>query len=100
MTLQRFDPDISYGSTSDVACMTECSDGDYVKFEDSQKVNTWQPIATAPKDGTEILAWPVEDSVGIVYFGGSEWQLWGGYSNFDIEPTHWQPLPEPPEDAP
>lgn len=64
---------------------------------------TWQPIATAPRDGTPFIA--------AVPFGGGEWEIskmmWeefrhafidATYSPFDeTQPTHWMPLPEPPE---
>ncbi len=71
---------------------------------------TWQPIDTAPKDGTEVL----------VYFGGRvgvKSAAWTGSSSgltiwcvddekhgpFPVRgysepyPTHWMPLPAAPE---
>lgn len=67
---------------------------------------TWQPIETAPKDGTPILtfapvtgadyiligAWIPEDEPGETEDGGT-WRDDGE------TPTHWMPLPEPPEAA-
>lgn len=57
----------------------------------------WQPIETAPKDGTEIL--------GAWYYGGWSYQpmIWrnGWVKKFDamslLNPSHWMPLPPPPE---
>ena len=59
----------------------------------------WQPISTAPKDGTHILifdefgecsvAWWQVDSDGSI-FG---WTTDGGDR---VTATHWMPLPEPP----
>lgn len=65
----------------------------------------WQPIETAPKDGTSIL-------VCVTYNlpeGGWETVQWVDWvrepyifpiyrDRIDIPcpPTHWQPLPEPP----
>lgn len=76
----------------------------------------WQPIETAPKDGTVVLlfgTWAgeiagVDDAktVDIGYWrGGSSdydgddwWRLSTGdaYSCW-MKPTHWMPLPEPPK---
>lgn len=79
---------------------------------------TWQPIDTAPKDGTDVLLWrPGFGALdGWIVIGSyredenlSEWgKLWlendynefsTGYASTPIKATHWQPLPEPPEAA-
>ena len=74
------------------------------------RASQWQPIETAPKDGTRILAvvvhssaeWsknPIRDGfVGVVTaywttFNKGGWVYHGLYGNL----THWQPLPEPPQ---
>ena len=65
-------------------------------------VKGWQPIETAPKDGTDVL------------LGAEGWVIIGSWFRFDDEgngrwmhedgatcdPTHWQPLPSPPEVKP
>lgn len=56
----------------------------------------WQPIETAPVDGTEILV--AEDRYVTVarwcgFYWGDGLSLMGS-----IGPTHWMPLPEPPEE--
>ena len=60
---------------------------------------TWQPIETAPKDGREVLV-----AVDKSYTGGVLVALWcahdEAWKDWDLdtwEPTHWMPLPEPPE---
>jgi hypothetical protein len=71
-------------------------------------MSEWQPIETAPKDGTTlILGWLQRDRVSIGWFGpklsthgvnyGDDW----GYGTewdckYSTPPTHWMPLPEPP----
>lgn len=66
----------------------------------------WQPIETAPKDGTEILIYEPSylgvDS-GKIYTASwdcdcyNTWIEAGGerYMSFD-NATHWMPLPSPP----
>lgn len=53
----------------------------------------WQPIETAPKDGTDLLLW--EPSLGqsvIAHSVNGEWPWF-------YKPTHWMPLPDPPVTA-
>lgn len=76
-------------------------------------MNTWQPIESAPKDGTEIIA--VDNSAltptpYVVCWKYNTWVVGGktvcifvddediGVDVNDIfflKPTHWMPLPEP-----
>jgi len=64
--------------------------------------NGWQPIETAPKDGTEILlyasAWGLSD-IGLCYWRDDRvmtgW-TWGCEQPFKF-PTHWMPIPEAPK---
>jgi hypothetical protein len=73
---------------------------------------TWQPIETAPKDGTRILIWDDDEGGYEIGFWSSNHESWldndicdgdpGKYwpgdllGNTIFEPTHWMPLPEPP----
>jgi hypothetical protein len=61
----------------------------------------WQPIETAPKDGTPILAWPCEGMPYVVRWehrvSGYKWIEAGGEGYEQYEPTNWMPLPEPPK---
>jgi len=61
----------------------------------------WQPIETAPKDGTDVLIAEYGD-VAIAHwdrFGRGRWL--GPRDNYGqceiMQPTHWLPLPEPPQ---
>jgi hypothetical protein len=88
-------------------------------YQDSQEVNAhrataalrtaglvieqgWQPIETAPRDGTPVL-------IGCGLTQSQRWAVWsggmwrdgqesaGGRVSGVPSPTHWRPLPTPPE---
>jgi hypothetical protein len=62
----------------------------------------WQPIDTAPKDGTWI--WCVEADIACKTNPTQYAMRWcdqrnaGWYDDYNgqCDPTHWMPLPEPP----
>lgn len=61
----------------------------------------WQPIDTAPHDGTALLLFhPEWDTllVGLHYAETAGWQSSCG--DLLDEPTHWMPLPPPPQVQP
>ncbi len=76
----------------------------------------WQPIETAPRDGTPVLTYsadaaadPRQGPVGnpgtpilvMAYIVG-EWELVDEIGDWHIpqyDPTHWMPLPAPPVDS-
>jgi hypothetical protein len=84
-------------------------------------VSEWQPIDTAPKDGSEILGYRSDCGVLIIRWTSpdeflheaelekigwesSEKEDWfcadfiaGGRLEGEETPTHWMPLPLPPE---
>jgi len=75
---------------------------------------TWQPIETAPKDGTVIDLWAVREATGEAdRYANCIWArtVWGGepigeprwqglYDRYSVvTPTHWMPLPLPPESS-
>lgn len=60
---------------------------------------TWQPISTAPKDGTQVLvAWLSANRRGwmirVSHFNGEHWSC--RKYPWLPGPTQWRPLPEPP----
>lgn len=65
--------------------------------------SSWQPIATAPKDGTFILAYWSEEEYPHEFVSRHDVVEWMGgcwcMSDGDdvIDPTHWMPLPPAPE---
>lgn len=58
---------------------------------------TWQPIRSAPKDGTTILAVNAKsDLCRIVYWGGEDWRdEWSGDAAGPF--THWMLPPQVPQ---
>ena len=65
----------------------------------------WQPMATAPKDGTMVLLFVPDSAILEIVFGrydtsGDEgdWLMdWGNERTvIDVPVTHWMPMPEPP----
>jgi hypothetical protein len=76
-------------------------------------VERWQPIETAPKDGTLILAWFtwLHGRVCICswntdryakrprpYWSTLDERVFGISRAREGQPTHWMPLPDPPPD--
>ena len=66
----------------------------------------WQPIKTAPKDGTKILALlPQEEAyhgyrIGVAAYEEKEWYMVHDYEYYYgrcKNPTHWKPMPELPK---
>lgn len=67
----------------------------------------WQPIETAPRDGTEILIYPCKDSSwfssphdrDVAHWDGRGWYLSidDCVASYALSPTHWMPLEEPPK---
>ena len=64
-------------------------------------MNEWQLIETAPKDGERLLVCQGE-FVYIAFFQADtrEWRT-EEHNHLEVffgaKPTHWRPLPEPPE---
>jgi hypothetical protein len=65
-------------------------------------MSEWQPIETAPKDGTNILAWgPHGTGCLVVGFDEAVHPAWPWHTldglNYSLTTfTHWMPLPAPP----
>ena len=64
----------------------------------------WQPIETAPKDGTRMLGASGPDVSITSWDSFRKWinesavtdDGYGWYGHDDWTPTHWMPLPAPP----
>jgi len=102
-----------WGMSSNTPCLVPDDSGYAVKFEDYCKLeaelaalkaeNEWQPIETAPKDGTVFLGYKRGQFRECYKVPRDDCDMWcfGGTSGADdlfpnIKPTHWMPLPKPP----
>ena len=65
---------------------------------------TWQPIETAPKDGTRFMAYERSDESEFYLCWWEEdfpeWQGWQNVWDSEPEPTHWTRRPDPPQSQP
>jgi hypothetical protein len=68
-----------------------------------ERIMEWQPIETAPVDGTPVLL----AAAGTVFEGeykpdANGWWLANtdptDYHDGQVWPTHWMPLPHPPKE--
>lgn len=62
----------------------------------------WMPIESAPKDGTRILAYEKRldgdhqySPYDVVFWDETDW--YAPCHIYTTYPTHWMPLPEPPQ---
>lgn len=74
------------------------------RAEQAELAQRWQPIATAPKHGPILVA------VGA-QAGALSWRavdiakrdlsgtLWLSHEGYNLQPTHWMPLPAPPTNS-
>jgi len=112
--------DIDDGDNSGGSCIgcSECQASGNVEFgrkenfvgnwNRRQSVPVWQPIETAPKDGSTIIVAAYCDetsTVGEAYWPeAGEWFWWHSQeyplSENGFEAMFWQPLPSPPKPSP
>ncbi len=67
-------------------------------------MSEWQPIETAPRDGTRVLLYLVyrNDCLPPLNTEGAHvddygWHWMGKRANSAYRPSHWMPLPKAPE---
>ena len=87
--------------------------------DDPGIADAWRPIATARKDGIAFIAYgrhtrgdgrPERYKLGDHWWAIIQWDIWREPHQFVFgkdgkpisdwgEPTHWMPLPDPPQDG-
>ena len=66
-----------------------------VRMSEHRDMNLWQPIETAPKDGSRILLATPSGKVSDGMWS-TQYRVWS-WPYVMVEPTHWMPAPEPPK---
>lgn len=80
------------------------------------RMSEWQPIKTAPRDGTRIILYQAGEGVDFAVWEDTSYETWERISETQKElvsiteghwessilsmwaPTHWMPRPKPPKD--
>ncbi len=67
-------------------------------------VSEWQDISTAPRDGTKLLIWERGRIFAAWWEDEYVWAKgwiddYNRSDTYTFEPSHWMPLPSPPEGA-
>jgi len=69
-------------------------------------MSEWQPIETAPKDGTFVVVFAEKNPNGrkvrraspVCVAAKRGWMGWVATpGDYQVSPTHWLPLPAPPQ---
>lgn len=61
----------------------------------------WQPIETIPGHGAVLVGHPHHLPTTAFLDATHKWRVFrsqGGMKRLPFEPTHWQPLPDPPKE--
>lgn len=100
---------------SKLVAMKTTYDPRYTRFKEQKHLidqllaeRKWQDIASAPKDGTDIIVFDVLSGRGGVGFFGWDgdayddpvppFQVFISFNESCETPTHWMPLPQPPNE--
>jgi hypothetical protein len=77
----------------------------WAESSEGKTMSEWQPIETAPKDGTAVLV--SEGRFCYCVEWNEEFDWWavddnklGPFRLRGSAPTHWMPLPAPPKETP
>lgn len=68
----------------------------WAQYDALKVASEWQTIESAPKDGSEFLA--IEKDTMFVCLWDKWACSWSIGGEWNMKPTHWQPLPLPPSD--
>ena len=57
---------------------------------------SWQPMETAPTDGTQILVYEEHGGINVMLFMEGRFREKVSFCSLRSPPTHWMPLPPRP----
>jgi len=93
------DPQVCDEMKADIEAWFDAGQPSLADQQDQNAKDAWQPIETAPNDGTRVIVWHEHFTAPCsarYYSPSSEWMMYYGGSSFKRQPTHWMPLPAPP----
>jgi len=72
------------------------------EYTRSDLIPQWQPISTAPRDGSDVVCYAEPHLIGggIILLCWMEYKGVAAWWDFEMEawnPTHWMPIPEAPK---
>lgn len=91
-------PSYPWGQRQDYARAVE--EAVLAKLQEQDYRRGWQPIETAPKDGSHVQLYRPEIQF-VGYYGGADsgWRINApGLPAMWPQPTHWRPLPAAPDE--
>ena len=62
-------------------------------------MSKWEPMETAPKDGSAVLVYEPNAGVNRMIFMDGKWRECVSFCELRNKPTHWMPLPPAPDKA-
>jgi hypothetical protein len=98
-------PELSVDDMADrltAAWNRRAPDARFAELEKENAERQWRPIETAPKDGTQFIAYSQDlTGTGLSPFVSlCAWHPDAEFCTCELrEPTHWIQLPEPPRDT-
>jgi hypothetical protein len=66
----------------------------------AQPVDGWRPIETAPRGGERFVAHIANGQITVGWYISGKFFVADNLGSGETEPTHWMPLPTPPEVKP
>ena len=90
-----------YAAREDVPAVVALAHELLAEVKRLKALHEWQPIETAPKDGTRVLAFCRGEWHVMLWEDGAGWAVRSdaldGFVGIEgHDPTHWMHLPEPP----